>query len=113
MQIRTGGETLTIGHMDDSAVIRDIHGGRAAVDALIREGLFLREREAGFEQVVQVSDVDTWLAYREARAARSLLDPRVVERARALLAATEGEIRIVERAYAARLRRREPDEPVG
>jgi hypothetical protein len=59
-----------------------------------------------FESVVHVSDVDTWLAYREARAARSLLDPQIIQRARELLVAADGEIRIVDRGYAARLRRR-------
>ena len=60
-----------------------------------------------FEHIAQVSDVDTWLAYREARAARSLLDPLIIQKARELLSAAEGEIRIVDRGYAARLRRLE------
>jgi hypothetical protein len=91
--------------VDDTAIIRDIYGGRAAIDALIREGLFLRESELVFENVVHVSDVDTWLAYRQARAARSILAPEIVQRARELLRASDGEIQVSERAYAARYKK--------
>jgi hypothetical protein len=86
--------------------MRDIHAGRAAVDGLIREGLFLRESQVVFEHVAHASDVETWLAYREARAARSLLDPQIIQRARDLLPPAEGEIRIANRGYAALLRKR-------
>jgi hypothetical protein len=58
-----------------------------------------------FENVVHVSDVDTWLAYREARASRSLLDPGIIQRARELLRASDGEIRVGERASAARYKK--------
>lgn len=58
-----------------------------------------------FEHVAHVSDVDTWLAYREARGSRSVLDPLLIQQARDLLAAAEGEIRVIERGYAARLKR--------
>jgi hypothetical protein len=91
--------------MDDSAIIGDTLAGRAVIDVLIREGLYARERQAVFEQILHLSDVETWLAYRETRASRSLLDPLIVQRARELLAAAEGEIRIVERGYAALFRR--------
>ena len=101
VQIHIGAETHEIGRMDDSATIRDVHGGRAVLAALVQEGLFRLERHAVFEQVLHVSDVDTWLAYREARASRSVLDPRIVERARAMLTSAEGEIRVVDRARAA------------
>jgi hypothetical protein len=52
-----------------------------------------------------VSDVDTWLAYRQERSSRSLLDPQLIERARAYLSRAEGEILIVDRGYAGRLRK--------
>lgn len=58
-----------------------------------------------FENVVHVSDVDTWLAYREARASRSILDPGIIQGARDLLRASDGEIRVSERARAARYRK--------
>jgi hypothetical protein len=61
-----------------------------------------------FEHVDHVSDVETWLAYRAARGARSLLAPQIIQRARDLLRAAEGEIRIVSRGYAARLTKRSP-----
>ncbi|HZS89874.1 MAG TPA: hypothetical protein VFE42_20580 [Chloroflexota bacterium] len=52
-----------------------------------------------------MSDVDTWLAYREARASRSILDPGIIQGARDLLRASDGEIRVSERARAARYRK--------
>lgn len=105
IQVRTGKETQDLGNLDETAIIGDTLAGRAVVDMLIREALFFSDCQVVFEQVTHVSDVDTWLAYREARAARSLLDPLIIQRARNLLVASEGEIRIVERGYAARLRR--------
>jgi hypothetical protein len=105
VQVQAGSATHDLGHLDDTAIIGDTLAGRAVVDVLIREGLFVRDRQAVFEHVVHVSDVDTWLAYREARAARSFLDPLIIQRARELLAAADGEIRIIERGYAARLKR--------
>lgn len=103
--MRIGQSTQELGHLDDSAYIRDIHAARAVVEALIQEQLFARERAVVFENVLHVSDVDTWLAYRAERSSRSLLAPEIVARARVLLAQGDGEIRVVERAYAACLRR--------
>lgn len=105
MQVRSGRGRQTLGYLDDSAYIRDIHAGRAVVEELIQEHLFARERTAVFTQILHVSDVDTWLAYRAERASRSLLDPQIIKRARAALARAEGEILVVQRGYAARLRR--------
>lgn len=103
--MQSGQTTQELGHLDDSAYIRDIHAARAVVEALIQEQLFVRERVVVFENVLHVSDVDTWLAYRAERASRALLAPEIVARARSLLAQGGGEIRVVERVYAARLRR--------
>jgi hypothetical protein len=89
--------------MDDTAYIRDIHAGREVVASLIRERLFVRDREAAFEHVLHMSDVETWLAYREERSTRSVLDPRIVSRVRALLSHAGGEILVVSRGYAGRL----------
>jgi hypothetical protein len=105
VQVRSGRTRHALGHLDDTAYIRDIHAGRAVVEALIQQKLFVRERTAGFTSVLHVSDVDTWLAYRAERASRSLLAPQLIERARDYLAQDEGEILIVTHGHAARLRR--------
>ena len=89
--------------MDDTAYIRDIHAGRDVITSLIREQLFVRDRDVVFEHVFHASDVETWLAYREERASRSLLDPRIVSRVRELLSEAGGEILVVNRGYAGRL----------
>jgi hypothetical protein len=103
VQVRIGQETNEVWTLDDTAYIRDIHAGRAVIASLLREGLFVRDREAEFDHVLHVSDVDTWLAYREERSSRSILDPRIIERVRALLAEEAGEILVVNRGYAGRL----------
>lgn len=105
VQVRCGQTTRDIGRLDDTAYIRDIHAGRAVIEALIEDHLFARERAVVFENVLHISDVDTWLAYRAERGSRSLLAPHIVERARAYLAQDEGEILVVSRGYAACLRR--------
>ena len=105
VQVRIGQTIHDLGHLDDTACIRDIHAARAVLEALIQAKLFVRERSAVFTSVLHVSDVDTWLAYRQERSSRSLLDPQLVERARAYLSRAEGEILIVDRGYAGCLRR--------
>jgi hypothetical protein len=105
VQVRIGRTLHDLGHLDDTACIRDIHAARAVVEALIQAQLFVRDRAVVFTSVLHVSDVDTWLAYRQERSSRSLLDPQLVERARAYLSRAEGEILIVDRAYAGCLRR--------
>jgi hypothetical protein len=106
VRVQTGGQIHDIGVLDDTAYIRDIHAGRAVVKSLIRESLFQQERKVVFDHILHVSDVDTWLARRAQLSSRSILDPRIVERARELLADREGEILVAERGYATRLRRR-------
>jgi hypothetical protein len=105
IHVRVGQDTYEVGSMDDTAYIRDIRAGRAVIASLIREGLFAREHEVVFEQILHATDVDTWLAYREEAASRSILDPRIVGRARDLLSDTIGEILVVNRGYGCRLRR--------
>jgi hypothetical protein len=105
VEVQAGGETHDLGHLDAAVIIGDTLAGRAVIEALIHEGLYMREHRAIFEHVVHLSDVDTWLAYRAARASRTLLDPLMVEQARELLATKEGEIRVVERGSATLLRR--------
>jgi hypothetical protein len=91
--------------MDDTAYIRDVLAGRAVIDSLIDDGQFVREQEIVFEHAAHASDVDAWLAYRAEAGSRSILDPQIVERARALLAGQAGEIVIRRQGYAAQLRR--------
>jgi hypothetical protein len=105
IEVQAGGETHDLGHLDATVIIGDTLAGRAVIEELIHEGLYTRERGAVFEHVVHLSDVDTWLAYRAARASRTRLDPLILGQARELLATMEGEIRVVERGHAALLRR--------
>ncbi len=105
VEVQVGAETHDLGHLDATAIIGDTLAGRAVIEALIGEGLYAREHREVFEYIVHLSDVDSWLAYRAARGSRTLVDPLIIQRARELLAAAEGEIRVVERGSAALLRR--------
>jgi hypothetical protein len=104
--VRIGEQTHEVGHLDDTAYIQDIHAGRAVMASLIRERLFTLDRDIVFEHIVHATDVESWLTYRAERPTRSILDPRIVERIRERLSAAAGEILVVERGYAGRLRRR-------
>ncbi len=103
--MRVGRAIHEIGQIDDSAYITDINAGRAVVETLIQQRLFARDRAIVFENTLHVSDIETWLAYRQERSSRSFLDPAVIERARYHLSREEGEILVVEGAYAACLTR--------
>jgi hypothetical protein len=105
IQVHASGRVHDIGLLDDTAYIRDVHAGREVVDSLVRAGLFTREREVVFEHVAHASDVEAWLSHRAEAGSRSILDPQIVERARALLAEGDGEILVIGRGYAARLGR--------
>ena len=74
--VRIGQETHEVGHMDDTAYIRDVHAGRAVIASLIQQGLFAREREAVFDHILHATDADTWLAYRAERSTRSVPSSR-------------------------------------
>jgi hypothetical protein len=103
--VRVGQGTREAGIMDDTAYIRDIRAGRAVIASLIREGLFTREREAVFRQVLHASDVDSWLTYREQGSSRSIVDAATVGTVRELMAQGGEEILLVDNGYASRLRR--------
>jgi len=103
--VQIGRETYEVGKVDETAYIRDIHAGRGVIASLIREQLFARGREIVFEHIFHATDVDEWLAYREERSTRSVLDPSTVSRVRALLSASGGEILVVNRGYASHLTR--------
>jgi hypothetical protein len=70
------------------------------IASLIREGLFGRGREVRFRDVLHATDVDAWLAFREERSSRSILEPGLVPKVRDLMATGDGEILVVHRAYA-------------
>lgn len=105
VRVCVGSETLEIGQLDDTAYIRNIHHGRAVIEMLIQERLFIRERHLVFDSVFHASSVDSWLAYREERSSRSILAPEIIERAREFLSTHRGELLVCERARASRLRK--------
>ena len=96
----TASGTQEVGQLDDSAYIADILAGRATIRTLVEAGLFVPVSERVFTHRLHASDVDSWLAHREERATRSVLDPEIPRRARAILADHPGEIQVVERAHA-------------
>jgi hypothetical protein len=101
----SGTEKHELGQMNDSAYIADILAGRATIRALIEEGLFVPLAERTFTHRLHASDVDSWLEYRATRSTRSVLDPEIPRRARAILAEQPGEIQVVEHGHAGLFRR--------
>jgi hypothetical protein len=91
--------------MDNSAYIADILAGRTTLRALVEDGLFVPVAERVFTHRLHASDVDAWLAYRRARATRSVLDPAIPDRARRFLDGQSGEIQVVEHGHAFVFRR--------
>jgi hypothetical protein len=101
----TDAGTHELGRMDDSAYNADILAGRATVRALVEEGLYAPVSERVFTNRLHAGDVDSWLAYRQERASRSVLDLEIPRRARAILAEHPGEVQVVDRGRAYVLRR--------
>ena len=60
-----------IGNLDDSAYIRDVRNGCAAIEVLVQAGLFVREREVTFEHTGHTSDVEAWLTHHAEAGSRS------------------------------------------
>lgn len=98
------------GQMGREELIGRIHASQAALDSLIRRGLFVRETATSFEFVNHFDTVDDWLAYREERGTTTPLDEALLVRARALLIPGAGEVRLREQVQATRLRRAPPPE---
>ena len=65
----------------------------------------MRECATTFEFVYHFDSVDEWLSYMAAFWQAAVIEPAVVTRSRALLPPGDGELRIHQRMYAARLRR--------
>jgi len=105
IEVRTGQGVKEVGRLDDSAYIRDVLHGREVMARLIRDGLFVKEREIVFDHIAHAANVDSWLEHRAEAGSRAVLDPEVVERARALLGTHEGEILVQGRGYAVCLNR--------
>ena len=99
------GRAAPIGEIDESnrsARVRDV---RATMARLVGRGWFARERAVRFTFVSRADSVDAWLAHRAEKGSTSVLDPALVERARALLAEGADRLRIRERVTATRYRR--------
>jgi hypothetical protein len=68
-------------------------------------GWFERQQAETFEFLQHFDTVDEWLRHRQARRSTSILAAQIVDRARKLLAASPGEVRVYERVLATVLRR--------
>jgi hypothetical protein len=80
-----GGTVVSIGTIDASSLISNIHAARASLGQVIAAGCFHPEREVAFEFLAQHASVDAWLAYREQQETTGKLGDEVIARARTLL----------------------------
>jgi hypothetical protein len=97
-----------VGQLDTTALSANIRAARAALTALLAAGWFRPERSMLFDFVSRFSSVDQWLRHREEQRCTSVVAPEIVLRARDLLTAAGGELRVAERVLATRLTRGVP-----
>jgi hypothetical protein len=95
--------SVRIGQIDTTSLISNIHAARATLASLVEAGWFEPQRAVLFDFILVFRSVDQWLRHREERRASSFLDPRIVDHARELLSAADGEVRVTERVLATRL----------
>jgi hypothetical protein len=105
VEVVSAGRAARIGVVEESERGDRIRRARAALTRIVRRGWLVRERAVRFRFVSHADTVDDWLAHREEKGATSVLDPALVEQARALLAGGAGPLRLRERATATRYRR--------
>ena len=96
---------IQLGQLDITSLISNIRAARASLGSLVEAGWFRSDRSLLFDSVSFFSSVDQWLRHREDRRSTSVLAPDIVARARELLAAGGGEVRVTERIQATRLAR--------
>ena len=95
-----------LGWIDNSALIVNIHSARTALAGMLEAHLFAYEGALVFDVNSHFASVDEWLRHREARRATSIVEPAIIDRARALMSAqTESELLVSERVQATLLRR--------
>ncbi len=104
IEVQAGDRSLAAGLLHDPSLIDDIHATTAVLASAIEAGYFVRECVTTYDFVYHFDSVDEWLAYMAAFWAAAIIDPNVVARARSLLQAEGGELRIRQRLYAALLR---------
>ena len=106
--VRTN-RVVSLGHIDTSSTIGNIHNARAALQSMVEQHLFENERSLVFDFVSHFASVDEWLRHREARRSTSIVDPALIDTAREVLRAEPGsELLVGERELATRFRRSDP-----
>jgi hypothetical protein len=75
---------VPVGPFHRPALDDKIRAARAALDTLVDEGLFVRERSAVMEIVSHHANVDAWMDYRARRPTTSPVDPKLLKRGRDL-----------------------------
>ena len=99
---------VLLGHIDNRALVGNIHRARAALTSLVEAGYFQRERSVVFDFVSHFRGVDEWLRHREQRRSTSVVDAGIIDHARQLLLPpTSSELQVSERVLATLLKRRD------
>jgi hypothetical protein len=105
VEVVRGGRAVRVGAVGEASRSERVRDARAALARLVRRGWLVREQAVRFVFVSSAETVEEWLAHREQKGSTSVLDPAVVDRARALLAQGGARLRLRERATATRYRR--------
>ena len=99
------GEVEVIGEWDQEGDIRDIRLAREQLDLVETRGVFVTERQIGFDILEHFRSVEDWLEWRTAQDSTGVIQDEILDRARHLLTTEGSELIIREPIRASLLRR--------
>ena len=106
VEVRIGGDLISLGRLDESNFINDVHAVNKVMASTIEEGLFLSERETDFQFLYYFDSADEWASFLvEGDFGEPVSNETLVEAARNLLSQGDGEIIMRELVKAIRLKR--------
>ena len=104
VEVVIGHRRSSLGRIDNTSLIANIHRARQTLSSMVREGWFVAERSSVFQFVSHFASVDDWLHHRQERRATSVVDQAIIDGARDLLVAgTQAELIVSEQVLAVRL----------
>lgn len=99
------GRVEVIGEWDQEEDIRDILLARAQLHLVERRGVFVTERQTGFDILEHYPSVEDWLEWRTEQGATGVIQRELLDTAQRLLATRGSELIIREPIRASLLRR--------
>jgi hypothetical protein len=105
LEVSRAEKCTRLGHIDDAYRMGTLAMADAALETVIKAGLFEREEGITFPFIYHCGDVDTWLAYMAEHWSSATIDASLIAQAREALSIDDGDLQIHRAIHAARLRR--------